>query len=711
MPFVVPKRAQANSDHAVAAPAPGTHANTLQAVGGLGPSRVPVPGVTATPARSPLPDGGQARRARHLPPSRVPARPSATPTDSYVVAGDGGADKRTMAGRLTHLVQQRQGAVADSGYDARSAVSDPADRFAQEAEAKATQATASPALGLRPEQVPPKASPAAIQVTPVQRAIRAGEEDYDAHPVRCLRRAPTLETSEQGYTETATRPLREKSGEAPPGDDRYAHQLPAASAAQPGLRLGPAGARYEREADRLAEELAADATKRASPRFAGGVRSTGEVIDPAIQRLILDARGEGRPLPGSARRRYEQGLGTDLAAVRLHTDHSADALNLRLRSDAVTAGTDIFFRRGEYDPASDADRELLGHELVHVVQQADGAGLLIQRMMKRKRGEKEKKEKEEKKEEKEGEEEEPKWTAKEVDREKGEIYPQEVAPATNRDDKPQWFSVGHDRAEDLWRLEMTLVYTAEERESEDRSFYNSVRSIKKNALTKMYEAGMSNYPEIEDFVKACSDFYKDDEAWKEDKSRSLGSILDERDLPRRLQEAVSGEPAFAKLPMVPKDDLRARAASLHEVGKGLKAEHYDRPWLMIDAGIWTDHMGPCITVGLTARSADRKLRYNALLHSLNFKVGGGEIIDSLVGVFNPQRGLPAYDSLVEVKWFVVGGSPDDISSVQKAVEVAEELRARNLPVLGAEFTTNTDHSQKTKAVMITAAGEVAWTIY
>jgi hypothetical protein len=35
----------------------------------------------------------------------------------------------------------------------------------------------------------------------------------------------------------------------------------------------------------------------------------------------------------------------------------------------------------------------------------------------------------------------------------------------------------------------------------------------------------------------------------------------------------------------------------------------------------------------------------------------------------------------------------------------------NLPVLGAQFTTNLNHSGKTKAVMITEAGEVAWTIY
>jgi hypothetical protein len=86
------------------------------------------------------------------------------------------------------------------------------------------------------------------------------------------------------------------------------------------------------------------------------------------------------------RRPYEQGLGADLAPVRVHTDARADDLNRRLGSTAFTTGHHLFFRRGEFDPASEPGREVLAHELVHVVQQtgtgagdAEGDAGLVQR--------------------------------------------------------------------------------------------------------------------------------------------------------------------------------------------------------------------------------------------------------------------------------------------------------------------------------------------
>jgi Domain of unknown function (DUF4157)/Ubiquitin carboxyl-terminal hydrolase len=157
------------------------------------------------------------------------------------------------------------------------------------------------------------------------------------------------------------------------------------------LRLGPIDDRHEREADRLAEQIAYSGDDhQAAERHDIGRVDIGRVadtasgaVDPAVQQLLLGGRGRGHPLSASVRQRYERYLGADLAAVRLHTDHRADDLNLRLRSDALTNGHDIYFRRGEYDLASSAGRELLAHELVHVVQQtaaaADAASPLVQR--------------------------------------------------------------------------------------------------------------------------------------------------------------------------------------------------------------------------------------------------------------------------------------------------------------------------------------------
>jgi hypothetical protein len=48
-------------------------------------------------------------------------------------------------------------------------------------------------------------------------------------------------------------------------------------------------------------------------------------------------------------------------------------LNRSLNARAFTTGRDIFFRQGAYNPGSSGGRELLAHELTHVVQQTGGA--------------------------------------------------------------------------------------------------------------------------------------------------------------------------------------------------------------------------------------------------------------------------------------------------------------------------------------------------
>jgi Zn-dependent peptidase ImmA (M78 family) len=62
----------------------------------------------------------------------------------HVVIGEGGEDKHTLAHELTHVIQQRRGAVAGSDNGAGLSVSDPGDRFEREAEANAKAALRAP---------------------------------------------------------------------------------------------------------------------------------------------------------------------------------------------------------------------------------------------------------------------------------------------------------------------------------------------------------------------------------------------------------------------------------------------------------------------------------------------------------------------------------------------------------------------------------------
>jgi hypothetical protein len=117
-----------------------------------------------------------------------------------------------------------------------------------------------------------------------------------------------------------------------------------------------------------------------------GNRYVGQVLDLArdgesgpggldgVERSIDQARGGGHGLDHRTRGQMESAFGADFSGVRIHTDSRADSLNHALSARAFATGKDVFFRQGEYEPGSSSGRELLAHELTHVVQQT-GNGL------------------------------------------------------------------------------------------------------------------------------------------------------------------------------------------------------------------------------------------------------------------------------------------------------------------------------------------------
>jgi hypothetical protein len=91
-----------------------------------------------------------------------------------------------------------------------------------------------------------------------------------------------------------------------------------------------------------------------------------------IERSIDSARSGGHGMDHPTRTRMETAFGADFSGVRIHTDSRADGLSRSLSARAFTTGQDVFFRQGEYRPGSSSGRELLAHELTHVVQQTGG---------------------------------------------------------------------------------------------------------------------------------------------------------------------------------------------------------------------------------------------------------------------------------------------------------------------------------------------------
>ena len=96
-------------------------------------------------------------------------------------------------------------------------------------------------------------------------------------------------------------------------------------------------------------------------------------LDDATATRINQARGQGQSLDTTLQMQMSQAMGHDFSGVRVHTSPEANDLNQQLSAKAFTTGQDIFFRQGEYNPGSSGGRELIAHELTHVVQQSSGA--------------------------------------------------------------------------------------------------------------------------------------------------------------------------------------------------------------------------------------------------------------------------------------------------------------------------------------------------
>ena len=97
-------------------------------------------------------------------------------------------------------------------------------------------------------------------------------------------------------------------------------------------------------------------------RFGG---DGGFAVDPA---QIVLARGGGKPLPQALLAKMEAALGADFAAVRVHVGPQA----ARIGALAFTAGNDLYFAPGQYQPENIRGQQLIGHELAHVIQQRQG---------------------------------------------------------------------------------------------------------------------------------------------------------------------------------------------------------------------------------------------------------------------------------------------------------------------------------------------------
>jgi hypothetical protein len=186
---------------------------------------------------------------------------------------------------------------------------------------------------------------------------------------------------------------------------------------QPKLVVGAPGDKYEQEADSMAERvmsmtepanpaaiqrseageedplqrspIAASITPlihrqddeedvHSQPSVQRAAEGGGFQASSSVESGLASQQGGGSPLDEEVRSFMEPRFGNDFSSVRIHTGSNAVQMNKELHAQAFTHGSDIYFNAGRYNPGSNEGKQLLAHELTHVVQQT-GAKKLQQK--------------------------------------------------------------------------------------------------------------------------------------------------------------------------------------------------------------------------------------------------------------------------------------------------------------------------------------------
>lgn len=138
-------------------------------------------------------------------------------------------------------------------------------------------------------------------------------------------------------------------------------------------RADTSGDMLELEADRVAERVISMPLPAAGSIRLGGSMSPANLQDdhvasaPSSVARVLAA--PGRPLNPSLRHDMEQRFGHDFSQVRVHADSAAGQSAKDVRAHAYTVGNDVVFGEGKFAPEHHEGRQLLAHELTHVLQQ------------------------------------------------------------------------------------------------------------------------------------------------------------------------------------------------------------------------------------------------------------------------------------------------------------------------------------------------------
>ncbi|KXK01257.1 MAG: hypothetical protein NBKEAIPA_02353 [Nitrospirae bacterium] len=214
---------------------------------------------------------------------------------------------------------------------------------------------------------------------------------HHEHPVLYVQRAMGNQAVQRMLQTHVEEPTSGLTGTASPcfGHDfsRISIHPHAVGAIQTKLQISKPGDEYEQEADRTSEQVmrmpepqlqrACDCGGTCPQCQAEGHKllqtkhvETGDLGQTAAPPILHDVlRSPGQSLDPATRNFMESRFRYDFSSVRVHSDEMAAESARALHALGYTVGRDIVFGPGQYAPETPTGRQLLAHELTHVVQQ------------------------------------------------------------------------------------------------------------------------------------------------------------------------------------------------------------------------------------------------------------------------------------------------------------------------------------------------------
>lgn len=160
------------------------------------------------------------------------------------------------------------------------------------------------------------------------------------------------------------------------------------------LIVSEPGDQFEQEADRMANQVIGMPEPRLQSNGESGlstqplqrtktIQAKHDQASNQVQKSVSPLAGKvlrssGQPLDTQTRAFMEPRFGKSFDHVRVHSDARAAESARRYRALAYTAGRDVVFGKGQYQPSTKEGKKLLAHELAHVIQQGN-RGLRLSR--------------------------------------------------------------------------------------------------------------------------------------------------------------------------------------------------------------------------------------------------------------------------------------------------------------------------------------------